>query len=611
MMEGNFATKIFNKFNANENDSIFFKKKIGKSKLKDDLPDGSCFSRVLKIESEVEFESESTIRKCEYVGSFPVAGNDQTEKTEFVKEQLAQMRETNRKKPVLLVTSLTGIKVCSLNGKSVLMAHALKRISFATCDPEHRQFSFLAREPNNNFNEQYCHSFLAEDAKTAEELSGVVGSAFRLAYAQQLQPAQLSTPTSKRRSPVALLLGPAAFLSTCRDEPPAARACWAKKLVGKTKHNDPMVSQAIELSNRSFSNISELSSSSFCDPPMNNSKANRTKDLPLDLWSPLGNCSSSSEDNNSLTDLNSCKLVKDKPPLSKDLEVVKHENDLSDDTMNRDNSRPSSGGYINEGSSWEPPPKYMTSSKSDGFAALKKFSLGGRSHIPSAPPTDEEHLLDSSPSQSSKRSSRSSCDQSLPSSSSSLSESPMPGEAAEGASYCRSKRVSHSGSACSNSSLTPPPPPERYDSLYIAITEERELRGAPWFQAGIPREIALEILAQEPVGSFMVRESTSKPGCFALSLRVPRDFHQSGIAHYLIMRTNKGYKIKGFTKEFSSLTALITHHSVMPELLPCPLSLSRFNPSYKKHDSEDMVDMNDDPDYDLLSDFRRMLADNA
>lgn len=42
----------------------------------------------------------------------------------------------------------------------------------------------------------------------------------------------------------------------------------------------------------------------------------------------------------------------------------------------------------------------------------------------------------------------------------------------------------------------------------------------------------------------MVRESTSKPGCYALSLRVPRDFQPSGIAHYLIMKTNKGYKIK-------------------------------------------------------------------
>lgn len=66
---------------------------------------------------------------------------------------------------------------------------------------------------------------------------------------------------------------------------------------------------------------------------------------------------------------------------------------------------------------------------------------------------------------------------------------------------------------------------------------------------------------------------------------------------------------QGFTKEFGTLTALITHHSVMPELLPCPLSLSRYNPSFKKHDSEDMVDIDEDPDYNLLSDFRKMLAD--
>ena len=58
------------------------------------------------------------------------------------------------------------------------------------------------------------------------------------------------------------------------------------------------------------------------------------------------------------------------------------------------------------------------------------------------------------------------------------------------------------------------------------------------------REITLEVLSQEPEGAFMVRESTSKPGCYALSLRVPREFQPSGIAHYLIMRTNKGYKIK-------------------------------------------------------------------
>jgi len=32
---------------------------------------------------------------------------------------------------------------------------------------------------------------------------------------------------------------------------------------------------------------------------------------------------------------------------------------------------------------------------------------------------------------------------------------------------------------------------------------------------------------------------------------------------------------QGFRKEFSSLKALITHHSVMPELLPVPLAMPR------------------------------------
>ncbi|XP_015121362.1 tensin-1 isoform X2 [Diachasma alloeum] len=156
---------------------------------------------------------------------------------------------------------------------------------------------------------------------------------------------------------------------------------------------------------------------------------------------------------------------------------------------------------------------------------------------------------------------------------------------------------------------TPPPLPERNDSLNNR-SEECELWKAPWFQAGIPREITLEVLSQEPEGAFMVRESTSKPGCYALSLRVPREFQPSGIAHYLIMRTNKGYKIKGFTKEFTTLTALITHHSVMPELLPCPLSLSRYNPSFLKTDStKDFADINSDPDYHTLADFRKMMAD--
>lgn len=76
----------------------------------------------------------------------------------------------------------------------------------------------------------------------------------------------------------------------------------------------------------------------------------------------------------------------------------------------------------------------------------------------------------------------------------------------------------------------------------LSRTEQNELKGAPWFQAGIPREISLEVLSRQNPGAFLVRESTTKPGCFALSLRVPPPAPK--VAHYLILRSQRGYKIK-------------------------------------------------------------------
>lgn len=161
----------------------------------------------------------------------------------------------------------------------------------------------------------------------------------------------------------------------------------------------------------------------------------------------------------------------------------------------------------------------------------------------------------------------------------------------------------------------------------LSLIEQNELKGAAWFQAGIPREISLEVLSRQSPGAFLVRQSSTKPGCFALSLRVPPPAPK--VAHYLILRTSRGYKIKvsyhksyrqrrksnkfsykyivlkGFTKEFPSLRALITHHSVMPERLPIPLALPRpqnIMPQRRHHDDFDT--------YGSLTDFRKMMSDS-
>lgn len=74
------------------------------------------------------------------------------------------------------------------------------------------------------------------------------------------------------------------------------------------------------------------------------------------------------------------------------------------------------------------------------------------------------------------------------------------------------------------------------------FAEQQELKDAPWFQAGIPRDISLEVLSKQTPGAFLVRQSSTKPGCFVLSLRVSPPLPK--VAHYLILKTSRGYKIK-------------------------------------------------------------------
>lgn len=90
-----------------------------------------------------------------------------------------------------------------------------------------------------------------------------------------------------------------------------------------------------------------------------------------------------------------------------------------------------------------------------------------------------------------------------------------------------------------------------------------DLNDVTWYQPNMPRENVQNYLSNKEIGSFIIRLSNTCKDCFALSIRVPYFANQNGIAHYLITRNNKGYKLKGVDKEFKSLKSLVTHYSVM------------------------------------------------
>ncbi|XP_022910569.1 EGFR adapter protein-like isoform X2 [Onthophagus taurus] len=439
-----------------------------------------------------------------------------------------------------------------------------------------------------------CHQCGHQQKLKAEELNSIVGNAFRMAYAAQLQ----KQPTLQD------------VIVSQLDQTKQDKVLWAKELTLKPSsekqpsttilNNASTAEMDVQLNNADSTAIRLAPPNSIPGLKSNHKFNVLCQNSTTTEKNQSQQSTPSSDESNSPTEMNSYKRMAEKPPLIKRLAMGLtgnhyHQNQDDDScplvndslssTPSSPTNRPLSGGYVNETNNTNGENK-SENLKTD--LSPKHIEIETTKLLQNSSPLHSSPSLQVDQEFKNKRISQISS-----SSSSSCAQTTDGGGG---------------GGGILSFMPTPPPLPERTDSLNNK--EEGELRLAPWFQAGIPREIALEILAQEPVGAFMVRESTSKPGCFALSLRVPRSFQPTGIAHYLIVRTNRGYKIKGFTKEFATLTSLITHHSVMPELLPCPLSLSRYNPSFVKSDSKrDFADIDLDPDYNTLADFRKMMAD--
>lgn len=122
--------------------------------------------------------------------------------------------------------------------------------------------------------------------------------------------------------------------------------------------------------------------------------------------------------------------------------------------------------------------------------------------------------------------------------------------------------------------------------------EAEDLSTSSWYQSGILGKFSEEILKHQTPGSFIIHKASRKSGNFILSLRVPST--SSKVIHHLIVQSKQGYRLKGATKVFSTVTSLVTHHSVMAERLPVTLLLQKpYNLVRKNLENDDFDSLED------------------
>ncbi|XP_020767737.2 SH2 domain-containing protein 5 isoform X2 [Odocoileus virginianus] len=122
---------------------------------------------------------------AQYVGSFPVDDLDPQESVWLVQQQLWALKDCPRRRAVILKFSLQGLKIYSGEGEVLLMAHALKRILYATWCPADCQFAFMARNPRSPASKLFCHLFVGSQPGEVQILHLLLCRSFQLAYLLQ------------------------------------------------------------------------------------------------------------------------------------------------------------------------------------------------------------------------------------------------------------------------------------------------------------------------------------------------------------------------------------------------------------------------------------------
>uniref|UniRef100_A0A3Q3IR49 PID domain-containing protein n=1 Tax=Monopterus albus TaxID=43700 RepID=A0A3Q3IR49_MONAL len=128
---------------------------------------------------------DAVTRSAEYVGSFPVDDCCLDDQMEQLHTQMKLFKTCNRRRPVSLKFSIKGVKMYDEDETTLLMAHALRRVSLSTARPTDAQFAFVSHNPGITDAQLYCHVFQARHARAAQFLNLLLCRCFQLSYLEK------------------------------------------------------------------------------------------------------------------------------------------------------------------------------------------------------------------------------------------------------------------------------------------------------------------------------------------------------------------------------------------------------------------------------------------
>ncbi|XP_069005590.1 SH2 domain-containing protein 5 [Embiotoca jacksoni] len=130
-------------------------------------------------------EDGTVTRSAEYVGSFPVEDCCLDDQIKQLHTQLKSFNAWKKRRPVSLKFSIKGVKLYDEDETTLLMAHALRRVSLSTARPVHAQFAFVSHNPGSVDAQLYCHVFKARHARAAQFLNLLLCRCFQLSYLEK------------------------------------------------------------------------------------------------------------------------------------------------------------------------------------------------------------------------------------------------------------------------------------------------------------------------------------------------------------------------------------------------------------------------------------------